>query len=74
MANGLHQPMQSAYRPGHSSETALVRVTNDLLSALDRRQAIILALLDISAAFDTVDHEVLLNRLKFDCGVREIPL
>ncbi len=44
VANGLHQPMQSAYRPGHSSETALVRVTNDLLSALDRKQVIILVL------------------------------
>ena len=74
MANGLHQPMRSSYRPGHSSETALVRATNDLLSAVDRRQAIILVLLNLSAAFNTVDHEVLLNRLKFDCSVREIPL
>ncbi len=74
VSNDLHQPMQSAYCPGHSSETALVRVTNDLLSALDRKEAIILVLFDLSTAFDTVDHEVLLHRLEFDCGIREIPL
>ncbi len=42
--------------------------------ALDMKQVIILVLLDLSAAFDTVDHEVLLNSLGIDCGVRDIPL
>ena len=44
-------------------ETALVRVNNDILVALDDHQSVILLLLDLSAAFDTVYHEILLNQL-----------
>ena len=58
--NQLYEPMQSAYRPAHSTETTLVRVNNDLLCAVDKQQAVTLVLLDLSAAFDTVDHDVLL--------------
>ena len=50
--NQLYEPMQSAYRPAHSTETALVRVTNDLLCVADKQQAVILILLDLSEAFD----------------------
>ena len=56
--------MQSAYRLGHSTETALLRVVNDLLSSADNGDAVILALLVQSAAFDTVDHAILLDRLE----------
>ena len=50
--------MQSAFRPAHSAETALVRITNGLLCAVDMQQAVILILLDLSAALDTVDHNI----------------
>ena len=66
--------MQSAYRPAHSTETALVRVTNDLLCAVDKPQAVVLILRDLSAAFDTVDYGILLQRLHEEIGVCGVPL
>ena len=48
---------QSAYKSHHSTETALVLVQNDILEALDQRCGVILVLLDMSTAFDTVDHQ-----------------
>ena len=54
---------QSAYRKHHSVETALLRVQNDILLALDAHQGVVLVLLDLSAAFDTVSHEYLTQRL-----------
>ena len=54
---------QSAYKQLHSTETALVRVNNDILVTLDNHQSLILLLLDLSAAFDSVDHGILLDRL-----------
>ena len=68
-ANDLLDRNQSAYRPHHSTETALVLVQNDILKALDRRHGVILILLDMSAAFDTVDHDVLVTRLVQRFGV-----
>ena len=61
--NNLHEPMQSAYKTQHSTETALVRVMNDVLQAADQQQLTLLVLLDLSAAFDTIDHELLLERM-----------
>ena len=55
--------LQSAYRDIHSTETALIKVQNDILSALDAGSAAILLMLDISAAFDTIDHDILLSQL-----------
>jgi len=62
---------QSAYRKYHSTETATARVYNDLLLATaDRRQVAALCLLDLSAAFDTLDHVLLLRRLECRFGLR----
>ena len=60
----LNYPFQSAYRPGHSTETALVRIHNDLLLSIDSRRSVLLVLLDLTAAYDTIDHTVLLHRLR----------
>ena len=60
----LYEKHQSAYRKRHSTETALTRVQNDILRAMDDSKATVLVLLDLSAAFDTVDHNFLLERLK----------
>ena len=64
-----HEYFQSAYRSFHSTETALLRVHNDLLQAVDNKQCIYLVLLDQSAAFDTVEHNILLSRLDKSVGV-----
>ena len=61
--NSMFDPLQSAYRDKHSTETALIKVHNDILSALDAGSSAILLILDLSAAFDTIDHNILLSRL-----------
>ena len=68
-ANNLMDPMQSAYRKGHSTETALLRVHDDIVSAVDKGHGVILILLDLSAAFDTVDHTILLTFLSEHIGL-----
>ena len=72
--NELHDLLQSAYKPGHSTETALLRVQNDILSALDNKSGVFLALIDLSAAFDTVDHNILLTFLRDTIGLCESAL
>ena len=57
LVHGLDEKMQSAYKSGHSTETALLRLKNDMLMTIDGRKAVILVLLDLSAAFDTIYHE-----------------
>ena len=65
---------QSAYRKCHSTETALLHVVNDLLQASDRGCVSILSLLDLSAAFDTIDHNILITRLRSTFGCSGIVL
>ena len=65
---------QSAYRKGHSTETATLKVLNDMLMAADRGEVTVLCLLDLSAAFDTVDHKLLISRLQCRVGVVDIAL
>ena len=67
--NGLQEVFQSAYKAKHSTETALLKVTSDLLCSTDRGEVSVLALLDLSAAFDTLDHEILLKRMSTTYGI-----
>ena len=63
MVNNLQEPFQSAYRVNHSTETAMLRVQNDIIRALGDNKVVLLVIIDISAAFDTVNHERLLSIL-----------
>ena len=66
---GKLENLQSAYRSGHSTESALLKVKTDLIDAMDNQKVTCLVLLDLSVAFDTVSHELLLNQLKFRFGI-----
>ena len=65
---------QSGFRRGHSTETATTRALSDLLDSVDRDDTAAPVLLDLTAAFDTVDHEILLKRLRVTFGVDSIAL
>ena len=67
--NNLSEPMQSIYRSGHNTETALLCVQNKILRAIDDHKAVASVLLDLSAAFYTIDHNILLDRLQKRLGV-----
>lgn len=67
----LFPVFQSAYRQNHSTETALFKVKNDLLLNMDKGHVTLLVILDLSAAFDTVDHGILLHWLQFKLGLRD---
>ena len=69
--HALINKFHSAYRMFHSTETALLRVQNDILSALNNKSSIALVLLDLSAAFDTIDHTILLSRLNKTFGISD---
>ena len=60
---------QSAYRPFHSCETTLLRVANDIQSSLDIGNEVVLVLLDFSSAFDTIRHDVMMQRFKNSFGI-----
>ncbi|PVD19467.1 hypothetical protein C0Q70_19956 [Pomacea canaliculata] len=65
----LLDKFQSAYRPKHSCETALLRLMNDLLCSADAGKVTLVVLLDLSAAFDVIDHSTLLTRLQMEVGI-----
>jgi len=66
---GLMPTMQSAYRWFHSSETAVLKTYNDLLFTTDNRDVSALCLLDLTAAFNTVDHDLMMFKLKRQFGL-----
>jgi len=72
--NKLFPAKQSAYRRHHSTETAVVSVMNDVIRSIDDGNIVALVLLDLSAAFDTVDHDTLLDILHERFAVTDIPL
>ena len=61
--NHLSNPLQSAYRKHHSTESALLKVHNDIIISMDKGEVTAITLLDLSAAFDTIDHATLTDRL-----------
>ena len=65
-----HDHLQSAYKARHSIETALAKIKNDIDLVIDQGQGVLLFLLDLSAAFDTLDHRLLLERLTSEVGVQ----
>ena len=73
-SNNLLDPYQSAYRTGHSTESAPPKLVNDLLNALVKGQISILSLLDLSAAFNTIDHIILLSHLESSYGIFDTAL
>ena len=60
---------QSTYRACHSTESALIKVKNDLMMLINNRHVVLLVLVDLSTAFDTIDHRILLSRLSTRIGV-----
>jgi len=71
---GNFSEYQSAYRRGHSTETALLKITDDIHSAMESRSCVVLLALYISAAFDTINHEILLKRLRSDFEIMGVAL
>ena len=67
--NDLHSLWQSAYKKNHSTETALLKVKNDILMNMNNKHVTLLVLLDLSSAFDTIHHDILIGRLKSDLGI-----
>ena len=72
--NNIYPLLQSAYRKQHSTETALLKVMNDILLKMNSQHVTLLVMLDLSAAFDTVNHKILLERLQHDVGISGVPL
>jgi Reverse transcriptase (RNA-dependent DNA polymerase) len=72
--SGLLPANQSGFRTNHSTETALLSLLSEIYSAVDRSELTLLALYDVSSAFDMVDHEILLQRLETSFGLKGTPL
>ena len=71
---GKLEDLQSAYRANHSTEMALLKVKTDIIQAVNDQEVVCLVLLDLSAAFDTVSHDLLLNHLHHCFGIGETVL
>ena len=72
--HNLGEPFQSAYRPNHSTETALMRVQHDITKELDQDRGVALVLLDLSAPFDTINTRGVIDTLHQQIGVTGVPL
>jgi len=70
-SNKLLNPHQSAYGKHHSTETALLYIHDHLINAIGSQKVSCLCLLDLSAAFDTIDHNILISRLSSWFGIHD---
>ena len=73
-STGQMEYCQSAYQENFSTEMVLLKVKTDILDAIDKKEVMCLVMLELSAAFDTVNHHLLLNRLKYRFGVCDLAL
>ena len=71
--HNLNEKLQSAYRRHHSAETALLKVTDDILRSFDRQEVTIMAPLNLSASFDTVDHSIYIDHFGFEYDIEGTP-
>ena len=74
LVNNLNKTQQSAFKCGHSIETTLLRVKNDIMMSIDQNKAVLLVLLDLSIAFNRVDDDVPFFRLENYLVCREVCL
>ena len=72
--NNLGEPLQAAYRVVHSTETALLKVKTNIMTSIHNRYGVFLVLLDLSAAFDTVTHEIIFDRMENEICITGCPL
>ena len=70
----LHCPVQSGYRKHHSCETLMTKMFDDIITEIEEKKTVALILLDLSAAFDTIDHAILLKKLQTDYGFNGVVL
>ncbi len=68
--NNILDKFQSGFRAGHCTESALLRVANGILRGADSGSCVVLLLLHLTAAFDTVDHKILIDRLRDRVGIQ----
>ena len=73
-SHNVYNTCQSAYRPGHSTATALLKVVYDLFLSLNKDNISVLALLDFFSAFDTIDHSILVHHFHTDIGFTDTVL
>ena len=71
---GQMEPYQSAYREHSSTETALLKIKADILEAVEKKEVMCLVMLDLSSAFNTISHELLLKRLKYRFSITDTVL
>ena len=69
--HNLMEEKQSTYRKFHNTETTLLKLKTDIIKAMDNQEITCLILLDFLAAFNTIDHTIILNRLETTFGIRD---
>uniref|UniRef100_A0A669EIT0 Reverse transcriptase domain-containing protein n=1 Tax=Oreochromis niloticus TaxID=8128 RepID=A0A669EIT0_ORENI len=70
----IYDKFQSGFRKRHSTETALLKVSSDIMMSADSGASSVMVLLDLTSAFDTIDHTILINRLRDIVGVSGLAL